>query len=227
MCLKPQARKPLLEILNEQPPGLLVTTHAHRFWIARQGAWDWLGIPAPPWGRMRCTLSQISTCPRVMITSAGSGCGETPTVPGRRNCVIVEDSKTVVCPSSAKASSGSFVTVEINGKAQLSKMFFGKGSAGMRFDVVLKVKCLLPVGECKICLDLPRTIFSRVWTFSVVVLTKAVSQIFRKTSIVLSRIGKTFQHIHEIEISIHNCPPLRPLGFVVAGFRLHHKMIPP
>jgi len=59
-------------------------------------------------------------------------------------------------------------------------MFLSKSTAGMRFEVVLKIKRLLPVRECKIRLDLPRTIFGRMRTFPIVVLTKAVSHIFRK-----------------------------------------------
>ena len=51
MCLKPQARRPLLEILRENPPELLITTHAHRFWISHQEKWDWLGIPATALGQ--------------------------------------------------------------------------------------------------------------------------------------------------------------------------------
>jgi len=51
MCLKPQARKPLLEILRENPPKLVITTHAHRYWESRQEKWDWLGIPATALGQ--------------------------------------------------------------------------------------------------------------------------------------------------------------------------------
>lgn len=92
-------------------------------------------------------------------------------------------------------------------------MLLCKRSAGMRLEVVLKVKCMLPVGECKICLDLPRAEFRCVWTFAIVVLVKTLSHIFRKTGIVLSGMGKTFKHINVIEASFHNrrlaCP-----GFV-------------
>ncbi|MHC4874590.1 MAG: metallophosphoesterase family protein [Planctomycetota bacterium] len=51
MCLRPEARKPLLQILRENPPQLVITTHAHRFWIDRQESWDWLGIPATALGQ--------------------------------------------------------------------------------------------------------------------------------------------------------------------------------
>jgi len=100
-----------------------------------------------------------------------------------------------------------------------SKMFLGKSTTGMRFKVVLKIKCLLPVRECKVRLDSPRTIFCRMRTFSIVVLIKAVSHIFRKPGIVLSRTGKAFQHIHEIQAVVHNCPASFE-NFAVAGFAL-------
>ncbi len=51
MCLRPQARKPLLEILHESPPDLVMTAHAHRFWIFNQPRWDWLGIPSTALGQ--------------------------------------------------------------------------------------------------------------------------------------------------------------------------------
>jgi len=51
MCLKPQARRPFLDVLNESPPDLLITTHAHRYWICNQQRWDWLGIPATALGQ--------------------------------------------------------------------------------------------------------------------------------------------------------------------------------
>jgi hypothetical protein len=51
MCLRPQARRPLLEILHESPPDLLMTAHAHRFWIFNQPRWDWLGIPSTALGQ--------------------------------------------------------------------------------------------------------------------------------------------------------------------------------
>ena len=50
MCLRSQARRPLLEILNASPPDLLVTAHAHRFWRCAQPRWDWLGVPATALG---------------------------------------------------------------------------------------------------------------------------------------------------------------------------------
>jgi len=50
MCLRPEARRPLLELLNAAPPALLITTHAHRFWTRREPAWDWLGLPATALG---------------------------------------------------------------------------------------------------------------------------------------------------------------------------------
>lgn len=83
-------------------------------------------------------------------------------------------------------------------------MLLSKGTAGMRFEVVLKVKRLLPIGECNICFDLPRAEFGRVWTFSIVVLTNAVSHIFRKTGIVLSGMGKASKHINAIEARFHD-----------------------
>jgi len=50
MCLRPQARAPLLEILDAQPPDLLVSGHAHRFWTREESQWDWLGLPATAFG---------------------------------------------------------------------------------------------------------------------------------------------------------------------------------
>ena len=50
MCLRPEARQPLLDILNADPPALLITAHAHRFWTRREPAWDWLGLPATALG---------------------------------------------------------------------------------------------------------------------------------------------------------------------------------
>ena len=50
MCLRPEARQPLLDILNAAPPALLITGHAHRFWKLRQPHWDWLGLPATALG---------------------------------------------------------------------------------------------------------------------------------------------------------------------------------
>ena len=51
MCLRPQARRPLLEILHESPPDLVMTAPAHRFWIFNQPRWDWLGIPSTALGQ--------------------------------------------------------------------------------------------------------------------------------------------------------------------------------
>jgi len=50
MCLRSEARRPLLDILNAHPPELLITAHAHRFWTRREPAWDWLGLPATALG---------------------------------------------------------------------------------------------------------------------------------------------------------------------------------
>lgn len=50
MCLRPEARRPLLDILHANPPALLITAHAHRFWVRREPAWDWLGLPATALG---------------------------------------------------------------------------------------------------------------------------------------------------------------------------------
>lgn len=50
MCLRPEARHPLLSILNAAPPQLLITAHAHRLWIRREPQWDWLGLPATALG---------------------------------------------------------------------------------------------------------------------------------------------------------------------------------
>ena len=51
MCLRPEAREPLLKILDGSPPQLLITAHAHRFWTARAPGWDWLGLPATALGQ--------------------------------------------------------------------------------------------------------------------------------------------------------------------------------
>ena len=51
MCLRPQARWPLLGILNESPPDLLITAHAHRFWRCEGPRWQWLGVPATALGQ--------------------------------------------------------------------------------------------------------------------------------------------------------------------------------
>ena len=40
-----------MEILNESPPDLLMTAHAHRFWVFNQPRWDWLGIPSTALGQ--------------------------------------------------------------------------------------------------------------------------------------------------------------------------------
>jgi len=50
MCLRPQARRHLLEILNASPPDLLITAHAHRFWRRPEPRWEWLGVPATALG---------------------------------------------------------------------------------------------------------------------------------------------------------------------------------
>jgi len=50
MCLRPAARRPLLAVLNANPPDLLITAHAHRFWRRREPSWDWLGLPATALG---------------------------------------------------------------------------------------------------------------------------------------------------------------------------------
>ncbi len=51
MCLRPGARKPLLEILNRHPPDLVITAHSHRFWRRHEPKWDWLGLPATAFGQ--------------------------------------------------------------------------------------------------------------------------------------------------------------------------------
>lgn len=51
MCLLPPARMPLLAVLDESPPDLLITAHAHRFWICNQPRWDWLGITSTALGQ--------------------------------------------------------------------------------------------------------------------------------------------------------------------------------
>ena len=50
MCLRAQARRPLLDILNGEAPDLLITAHAHRFWIRHEPRWDWVGLPATALG---------------------------------------------------------------------------------------------------------------------------------------------------------------------------------
>jgi|GEM_PF-3916882 len=51
MCLKPAARRSVLDILNQHPPELLITGHCHRYWACRQSQWDWLGLPATALGQ--------------------------------------------------------------------------------------------------------------------------------------------------------------------------------
>lgn len=51
MCLRPEARASVLDILNRNPPDLLITAHAHRFWRRREPNWDWLGLPATAFGQ--------------------------------------------------------------------------------------------------------------------------------------------------------------------------------
>lgn len=51
MCLKPPARSPLLDVLRECPPDLVITTHAHRYWTERQETWDWIGVSATALGQ--------------------------------------------------------------------------------------------------------------------------------------------------------------------------------
>ncbi len=51
MCLRPQARAPLLEILNRYPPDLVISAHCHRFWTRKEPEWDWLGLPATSLGQ--------------------------------------------------------------------------------------------------------------------------------------------------------------------------------
>lgn len=46
MCLKPPARAPVLALLEENPPDLLITAHVHRFWTRRGPPWDWLALPS-------------------------------------------------------------------------------------------------------------------------------------------------------------------------------------
>lgn len=50
MCLRPDARRPLLDILDANPPDLLITAHAHRFWRRREPSWEWLALPATALG---------------------------------------------------------------------------------------------------------------------------------------------------------------------------------
>lgn len=80
MCLRPEARMPLLDILNATPPALLITGHAHRFWKRREPSWDWLGLPATALG-----LDEMGAVPShrvpagddrigwVALTRAGAG----------------------------------------------------------------------------------------------------------------------------------------------------------
>lgn len=51
MCLKPPARRELMDTLERCPPDLLITAHAHRFWQCRAPQWDWLGLPATAFGQ--------------------------------------------------------------------------------------------------------------------------------------------------------------------------------
>lgn len=51
MCLHPAARKPLLDVLHQNPPQLLVMAHARRFWQKRGPNWGWLGLPATAFGQ--------------------------------------------------------------------------------------------------------------------------------------------------------------------------------
>jgi hypothetical protein len=50
MCLKKEARKPLMDILLAHPPDILISTHVHRFWVRSEPAWAWIGIPATALG---------------------------------------------------------------------------------------------------------------------------------------------------------------------------------
>ncbi len=58
MCLRPEARKPLKEILLSHPPELLISAHVHRFWVRKEPKWWWLGIPATA-----LPLSEIEAVP--------------------------------------------------------------------------------------------------------------------------------------------------------------------
>lgn len=51
MCLMPEARQPLLEILEAAPPALVINGHCHRFWQRQEPRWDWLGLPATALGQ--------------------------------------------------------------------------------------------------------------------------------------------------------------------------------
>ena len=55
MCLRPQARASLLALLDQHPPDLVITAHAHRFWQRREPKWDWLGLPSTAFGQHEMT----------------------------------------------------------------------------------------------------------------------------------------------------------------------------
>jgi len=51
MCLQPEARRPLLDVLFSSPPDLLITAHAHRHWIRQLPDWTWMGLPTTAVGQ--------------------------------------------------------------------------------------------------------------------------------------------------------------------------------
>lgn len=51
MCLRPRAREPLRRVLLASPPDLLISAHAHRYWVRQEPLWWWIGIPATALGQ--------------------------------------------------------------------------------------------------------------------------------------------------------------------------------
>ncbi len=64
MCLKQEARQPLKDILFQHPPDILITGHAHRFWIQREHRWWWVGLPATA-----LPLSEMDAVPDHLVPS--------------------------------------------------------------------------------------------------------------------------------------------------------------
>jgi alkaline phosphatase D len=64
MCLSPQARIELLDILDEAPPDLLICGHTHRFWTRRGQTFDWLGLPATSFGLSELAFLANSQVPK-------------------------------------------------------------------------------------------------------------------------------------------------------------------
>ena len=85
-------------------------------------------------------------------------------------------------------------------------MFAGERPAGCRLQVLLESQGLRSAAESDGRLDPPGHVFRRVRTLPGVVLTEALSQVFREAGVVPIRIRQTLQGVHVPELALLHVP---------------------